>query len=82
MVLAVRHGIPALLMVVAFAILFIEGGDTGWEGWALFTGAALSVWVIGFIVRFGNRGERERDAEDEARRYFDEHGHWPDEQAR
>jgi hypothetical protein len=74
----VRHGIPALLLVVGFAILILEGGDQGVEGWALFTGAALSIWVIGLIVRIGISGDEERSREDEARRYFDEHGRWPD----
>jgi hypothetical protein len=26
------------------------------------------------------KGDRERDAEDEARAYFDEHGYWPGEE--
>jgi hypothetical protein len=78
----IRHGIPAVLLLVGFVLLFVPGGDTGFEGWALFTGAALSVWVIGAIIRIGNKGEEERAAEDDARRYFDEHGHWPDQAPR
>jgi hypothetical protein len=78
----IRHGIPIALLVVGFVLLFAVGGDVGLEGWALFTGAALSVWVIGAIIRIGNQGDEERAAEDAARRYFDEHGHWPDQRLR
>ena len=30
-------------------------------------------------VRYGTSGDIERDAEEAARRYLDDHGHWPDE---
>ena len=39
-------------------------------------GAILVIVVIAYFIATG-RGDRERD--EEARRYFDEHGHWPDE---
>jgi hypothetical protein len=35
--------------------------------------------TIGVIVWFLITGRRDRDDEEAARRYFDEHGHWPDE---
>lgn len=31
---------------------------------------------VGYLVR---HGDRERHEEDDARRFFDAHGHWPDE---
>jgi hypothetical protein len=36
--------------------------------------AGLSVWIINALYRFGVRGDRERDDEDRARTFFDEHG--------
>ena len=42
--------------------------------------AGLSVWLLNLLYRVGVKGDRERDAEDRARAYFDEHGHWPDEE--
>jgi hypothetical protein len=41
-------------------------------------GGLLTVGVI-FWFLFNDRGDRER--EEEARRFYDEHGHWPDEPA-
>jgi hypothetical protein len=38
----------------------------------------LSVWLINALYRLGVRGDRERDDEDRARTFFDEHGYWPD----
>jgi hypothetical protein len=35
--------------------------------------------MITALYRFGVRGDRERDDEDRARTFFDEHGYWPDE---
>jgi hypothetical protein len=37
------------------------------------------VWLINALYRFGVNGDRERDDEDRARTFFDEHGYWPDE---
>lgn len=49
--------------------------ETIWSIIAL-VGAIIMVGVIAYFIASG-RGDRERD--EEARRYFDEHGHWPDE---
>ena len=49
--------------------------ETIWSIIAL-VGATIMVGVIAYFIATG-RGDRERD--EEARRYFDEHGHWPDE---
>jgi len=37
------------------------------------------VWLINALYRFGVSGDREREDEDRARTFFDEHGYWPDE---
>jgi hypothetical protein len=51
--------------------------ETIWSIIAVVGGFAM-VAVIGYFLVTG-RGDRERD--EEARRYYDEHGHWPDEPA-
>jgi hypothetical protein len=63
-------------LVVAVAMEFSE---TGVEGGTLLVAAGLSVWLLNWLYRFGVRGELERDDEDRARAFFDEHGYWPDE---
>jgi hypothetical protein len=45
----------------------------------MIVGAGLSVWLLNLLYRVGVSGDRERHTEDEAREYFDRHGHWPDE---
>jgi hypothetical protein len=34
------------------------------------------------MFRLGVSGDRERETEEEARRYLEKHGHWPDEAPR
>ena len=35
--------------------------------------------VIGGLIWIARKGHGDRDAEDAARAFFDQHGHWPDE---
>jgi hypothetical protein len=37
--------------------------------------------MVGVIAYFLVTGHHDRDEDEEARRFFDEHGHWPDEPA-
>ena len=53
-------------------------GEVG-VGGGLIVAAGLSVWLLNWFFRIGVRGDRERDAEDRARDFYDAHGHWPDE---
>ena len=74
-VLAIRYGIPALFIVAGQVVLITTQDAVNWAG---FTGAGLAILLIGALVRIGTEGDRERDREEAARRYFDEHGRWPD----
>jgi hypothetical protein len=74
----VRYGIAALLILTGLVVAFASK-SAGVEGWALFTGAGVSVLLLNLLFRAGVDGDRERDREEAARRYFDAHGHWPDE---
>jgi hypothetical protein len=40
---------------------------------------ALSVAMCAVVVYFLLQGRDDRQREEEAREYFDAHGHWPDE---
>jgi hypothetical protein len=77
--LAVRYVLPVLLFLGGIAMFAIEPNSIGLEGWAMATGAALSVLLLNWLFRAGVRGDRERDAEEAAREYYAEHGRWPDE---
>jgi hypothetical protein len=82
MMQAIRYGIPAVLILAGIVVLVAASGDTAIEGWALFTGAGLSILLLNILFRFGVKGEEERAEEDAARAYFDEHGEWPPEEER
>ncbi len=76
----VRYGIPALFLLTGVVLYFLQDDPVeAFHAWAVFTGAGLSVLLMNVLFRIGARGDRERDEEQEARRYFDEHGRWPDE---
>jgi hypothetical protein len=77
---ALRYGLPALLVVAGFVILFAVDGPIRWDGWAMCVGSGLSILLLNALFRYGASGDRERDAEDAAREYLGRHGHWPDEQ--
>jgi hypothetical protein len=41
---------------------------------------AITVWMINWMFRMSVESNRDREREEEAREYFDEHGRWPDEE--
>jgi hypothetical protein len=51
--------------------------ETIWSVIAIAGGFAMCGAILYFLLT----GHDDRDKEEEARRYFDEHGHWPDEAA-
>ncbi len=72
----VRYGIPAVLFVAGM-IVFVAAGRLGVVVGAMFISAATAVLLLNVLYRMGVEGDKDRDREEEARRYFDEHGHWP-----
>jgi hypothetical protein len=76
---AVRYGLPAVLFLGGIVLLLLEPNSIGIEGFAMATGAALSVLLLNWFFREGVRGDLERDREEEAREYYARHGRWPDE---
>ena len=76
---AVRYGLGGLMVLAGTVVLVVNPGGFGVDGFAMAAGGGLSVLLINFLFRLGVSGDRERAQEEEARRYFDEHGVWPDE---
>ena len=74
---AIRYGIPAVL-VIAGIVVTGTGGHLGVIAGALFISAGTAVLLLNVLYRIGVEGDKERDREEEAREYFDKHGHWPD----
>ena len=75
--LAVRYVLPALI-IIAGAIALAFGTVDSFYGGVSLIGAGLSVALFNWVYRVGARGDADRDAEDQARRYFDRFGRWPD----
>jgi hypothetical protein len=78
MMLFVRWILPALICVGGIVAIVVAPDDA--EAGAMIVGAGLSVWLLNLLYRVGVTGDRDRQREDDARAYFDRHGHWPDEQ--
>ena len=76
----VRVWLPVAIVVGGIVAIIATGGSlSGWEGGVAIIAAGASVWLLNVIFRVGVQGERDRDAEDAARVFYDEHGYWPDE---
>jgi len=79
--IALRYGLPALILLAGFVALLLSDTLTGLEGLAMGIGVAGSVLLLNVLYRVGVKGDLERDEEEAARVYYDEHGRWPDEDA-
>src|SRR5690348_17021260 len=80
--LVLRYGIGGVMVLAGIVILIVNPGGFGVDGFAMAVGGGLSVLLINFLYRLGVSGDREREEEERARAYFDEHGEWPEEEAK
>jgi hypothetical protein len=72
-----RYVLPATIVLAGIGTMAL-GGEANVEGGAGIVSAGLAIYLINWLFRAGANGERQRDAEDAAREYFDVHGHWPE----
>ena len=80
--LFVRYGVGLIGVVAGLIVLVVNPGGFGVDGFGLLEGAGLSVLLLNWMFRLGVAGDKDREREEAARRYFDEHGHWPGEAPR
>jgi hypothetical protein len=78
--IVVRYGLGAVLVVAGIVLIAVNPNGLGVDGFAMAVGGGLAVLLINFLYRLGVSGDKEREREEEARRYLDEHGVWPDEE--
>jgi hypothetical protein len=78
--IAVRYVLPGALVFLGVLCLFVAPSSSKAEGFALFTGAGLSVLLLNLLFRMGVVGDSERDDEESARAYHEKHGRWPDDE--
>jgi hypothetical protein len=74
----VRVGLPVAIGG-AGAVLTVLGDEAARGAGVLLMGVAVLVIVANALIRLALQSESERDLEERRRRFFDEHGHWPDE---
>ena len=77
--IAVRYVLPAVILLAGIVALLVSDTLTGLEGLAMGIGVAASVLLLNVLYRIGVKGDLEREDEEAARVYYDEHGRWPDE---
>jgi len=77
---ATRVWLPVAIAVAGVVGIVIGRGHTAAAaaGVGLII-AALIVWLLNWMYRMSIESNRDREREEEARRYFDRHGRWPDE---
>src|SRR2546423_14707730 len=75
----VRYMLPATLTLVGVILIVIKPSGPTLHGGLGIIGAGLAAFLFAFLARVSMSGDRFRDREEEARRFFDEHGYWPDE---
>jgi len=74
----IRYWLPAVVFVAGLIIMSL-GSTADLEGGAGIVSAGAAVFFVNWLYRIGVTGDRERDAEEEAREFLDLHGYWPDE---
>ena len=78
--LFVRYGLPGVIFLAGVVVTGVASDkETGLLIGSMFMGAGIAVFLLNLFFRMGVEGDKDRDAEDARRRYFDEHGRWPDE---
>jgi hypothetical protein len=77
---ATRTWLPVAIAVSGVVAIAVGGGGgaVAAAGVALL-GVAVSVWAINWMFRMSVESNQDREREEEARKYFDRHGRWPDE---
>ncbi len=79
--LAVRVGLPAAMVLVGVGLI-VFGGDIEAGAGVFLIGAAVLVALLNAFMQLGNRSAADREREEAARRHFERHGRWPDERRR
>jgi hypothetical protein len=77
--IVVRYVLPSALVIAGLVLIVIKPEGATLHGGLGIIGAGLAAFLFAFLAKVSMSGDEFRDREEEARRFFDEHGHWPDE---
>jgi membrane protein implicated in regulation of membrane protease activity len=74
-----RIWLPLAIALAGVVLIVLGHGHTALAGaGVVLLGVALIVWMVNWLFRMSVESNRDREREEDARRYFDEHGRWPD----
>jgi hypothetical protein len=74
-----RVWLPLAIATLGVIAIVLGHGHTALAGaGVVLLGTALIVWMVNWLFRMSVESNRDREREEQARRYFDEHGRWPD----
>jgi drug/metabolite transporter (DMT)-like permease len=76
----VRIWLPAAIGLAGL-VLIVVGDSVARAAGIVLIGVALLVVLANVLVRLGIQSERDREREQQSRRFFSRHGRWPDEAA-
>jgi membrane protein implicated in regulation of membrane protease activity len=72
--------LPLIIAVLGVAAIVVGHARTPLAGAGVgLVIIALIVSMINWMFRLSIQSNRDRETEERAREYFDDHGHWPDE---
>jgi hypothetical protein len=78
-----RVWLPLAIAVAGVVAIVIGHARTAVAGaGVVLLGIGLMVWMLNWLYRMSVESNRDREREEEAREYFDQHGCWPDEEPR
>jgi hypothetical protein len=75
--IVVRYVLPGVIVLVGLVLTIVGGSDTVVGAGVALIGVGLLVALLNVLMRLGIESSRDRDREEDARRYFDRHGRWP-----
>jgi hypothetical protein len=77
LIVVVRYALPAVIVLTGLILTIAGGSDTVVAAGVALIGVGMLVALLNALMRLGIASSRDREREEEARRFFDRHGRWP-----
>jgi hypothetical protein len=77
LIVVVRYALPAVIALTGLILTIAGGSDTVVAAGVALVGVGMLVALLNVLMRLGIASSRDREREEEARRFFDRHGRWP-----
>jgi hypothetical protein len=76
----VRYGLPLAIALAGVVLVAVAHTSEADAAGITLIGVGALVSIANSFIRLSESSNRDRDAEEEARRYYTQHGRWPDEE--